>query len=196
MTDVLPVEAPLADLRDLEVRLRDTYDALPHEFKVEIVDGELHFMAPSGERPGTAAANILVSLKLYQRAGATGRAYGDNVGFRVNLPGRGSFSPDAAFYTGASRGIGFIHDAPDFAVEVRSEGDYGRRAEGRMARKRDDYFAAGTKVVWDVDTLGDDVVRVYCADRPETPDVLRRGETADAEPAVSGWPFAVNELFD
>ena len=50
--------------------------------------------------------------------------------------------------------------------------------------------------MWDVDTLGADVVRVYRADRPNVPDVFRRGETADAEPAVPGWRFAVDELFD
>ena len=50
---------------------------------------------------------------------------------------------------------------PLFAVEVRSENDYGPAAEREMAAKRADYFAAGTRVVWDVDLLGEDVVRVY-----------------------------------
>ena len=85
--------------------------------------------------------------------------------------------------------------APDFAVEVRSAGDYGPRAEEWMARKRGDYFLAGTLVVWDVDPDGSDTVRVYRAARPDAPDVYRRGETADAEPAVPGWRFAVDELF-
>jgi hypothetical protein len=35
-------------------------------------------------------------------------------------------------------------------VEVRSEGDYGPRAEQELARKRADYFEAGTRAVWDV----------------------------------------------
>ena len=90
----------------------------------------------------------------------------------------------------------FVHEAPVFAAEVRSEGDYGPTAEREMAAKRADYFAAGTKVVWDVDLLSDDVVRVYRADSPEQPTIYRRGETAEAEPAVPGWTFAVNELFD
>ena len=57
----------------------------------------------------------------------------------------------------------FFEGAPVFAVEVRSEGDYGPRAEAAMARKRSDYFAAGTLVVWDVDLLSEDVVNVYRA---------------------------------
>jgi Uma2 family endonuclease len=79
---------------------------------------------------------------------------------------------------------------------VRSEGDYGSKAEREMAKKRADYFAAGTKVVWDVDLQGDDVVRVYRAESPEIPTIYRRGETAEAEPAVPGWSFPVDELFE
>jgi Uma2 family endonuclease len=90
----------------------------------------------------------------------------------------------------------FVNGSPDFAVEVRSEGDYGRTADRELAAKRADYFAAGTKVVWDVDLLGDDVVGVYRADSPDQPTIYRRGETAEAEPAVPGWKFSVDELFE
>jgi len=65
-----------------------------------------------------------------------------------------------------------------------------------MARKRADYFAAGTKVVWDVDLLSDDVVQVYRATDPANPTVYRRGDTAEAEPAVPGWRMSVDERFD
>jgi Uma2 family endonuclease len=90
----------------------------------------------------------------------------------------------------------FLPVAPDFAAEVRSEEGYGPAAERKMAQKRADYFAASTKVVWDVDLLSDDVVRVYRADSPETPMIYRRGELAKAEPAVPGWTFPVDELFE
>jgi Uma2 family endonuclease len=89
----------------------------------------------------------------------------------------------------------FADGAPVFAVEVRSEGDYGPRAERRMAKKRADYFAAGTLVVWDVDILSDDVVRVYRASDPEQATIYRRGEIAEAEPAVPGWTMPVDDLF-
>ena len=65
-----------------------------------------------------------------------------------------------------------------------------------MATNRADYFAAGTKVVWDVDLLSDEVVRKYTAESPDSPTVFRRGEHADAEPAVPGWDFVVDGLFD
>jgi Uma2 family endonuclease len=65
-----------------------------------------------------------------------------------------------------------------------------------MAAKRADYFAAGTLVVWDVDLVGDEIVRVYRADSPFVPIVHRRGAQAEAEPAVPGWRLAVDELFE
>jgi Uma2 family endonuclease len=90
----------------------------------------------------------------------------------------------------------FPSRAPDFAAEVRSEGDYGPGAEREMATKRSDYFAAGTKVVWDVDLQNNDVVRVYRASAPDAPTIYRRGDVAEAEPAVPGWTMPVNELFE
>jgi Uma2 family endonuclease len=89
----------------------------------------------------------------------------------------------------------FFDGPPVFAVEVRSEGDYGPLAERAMAQKRADYFAAGTLVVWDVDLLGADVVRVYRASDPEIATTYHRGAIAEAEPAVPGWTMPVDDLF-
>ena len=64
-----------------------------------------------------------------------------------------------------------------------------------MARKRSDYFAAGTLVVWDVDLLSEEVVKVYRASDPEKPTIYRRGDIAEADPAVPGWTMPVDDLF-
>jgi hypothetical protein len=50
--------------------------------------------------------------------------------------------------------------------------------------------------LFDVDLLGDDVIKVYRASDPNNPKIYRRGEIAEAEPAVPGWKMSVNELFD
>lgn len=173
--------------------IEDLYH-LPGNAKAEIVDGEVLLMSPTGDMPARAGGSIYISLR--QLEGKTrGRAYPDNAGFRVNLPNRESFSPDVAWYIGPSTGMKFLEGAPVFAVEVRSEHDYGPTAERAMAEKRADYFAAGTKVVWDVDLLGTDVIKCFAAKSPDTPRIFRRGETADAEPAVPGWRMPVDELF-
>lgn len=123
-----------------------------------------------------------------------GYAFPDNVGFIGDLPHRRSFSPDAAFYIGSLNGGKFLDGAPIFAAEGRSEGDYGLDAEQEMAAKRADYFAAGTLVVWDVDVLKSKTVAVYRASYPDAPSIYRSGEIAEAEPALPGWPMAVNDL--
>jgi Uma2 family endonuclease len=163
--------------------------------KAEIVNGEVVIMSPAGDMPARAGGAIYVSLRGAERR-AGGRAYPDNVGFRVSLPNRKSFSPDAAFYTGPPTGMKFLEGAPAFAAEIRSENDYGREAEAEIAAKRRDYFAAGTLVVWDVDLLSEDVVKVYRSSDPDNPKVYLRGEMAEAEPAVPGWAMPVDELFD
>jgi Uma2 family endonuclease len=163
--------------------------------KAELIDGVIVPMSPTGFLPSYVAGEIYASLRNYARQTRSGYAIGDNAGFIVDLPHRKSFSPDAAFYTGKPTGMRFLEGAPIFAVEVRSEHDYGRAAEQEMAEKRADYFVAGTRVVWDVDILSDEIIRCYRADAPDRPIIYRRGDVASAEPAVPGWSLSVDDLF-
>jgi len=163
--------------------------------QAEIVGGKLIVMSPTGFLPSRSAHVICSSLREYERKTGRGYAMPDNAAYIVDLPNRRSFSPDASFYVGPPTGGKFMDGAPVFAAEVRSEGDYGPAAEKRLAAKRADYFAAGTQVVWDVDVLRERHVRVYQAGLGE-PRVYRRGERAEAEPALPGRTLAVDDLFD
>jgi Uma2 family endonuclease len=178
-------------------RARATIDDLyriPENGKAELVNGEIVLMAPTGGIPGRAGSEVYISLREYERHTKRGYAFPDNVGFTVDLPHRGSFSPDAAFHSGPLQGGRFLDGAPIFAAEVRSETDYGERAEQEMAEKRADYFAAGTLVVWDVDVLRERVVRVYRADDPDKPTIYQSGDVAEAEPALPDWTMPVDDL--
>jgi Uma2 family endonuclease len=177
-----------------QATIEDLYH-VPENGKAEIVNGELQLMSPTGDLPNSAAGEIFASLRAHGRRTGAGRAYTDNMGFVVNLPNRKSFSPDAAFYVGPRTGGKFLPGAPIFAVEVRSEDDFGLAAERKMAAKRRDYFAAGTLVVWDVDVLRSETVSVYRASDPDHPTIYRRGEAAEAEPAVPGWTMPIEDLF-
>ena len=165
--------------------------------KAELVDGEVMLMSPTGKKSTYAAGEVVASLRQYSHETRSGWAVQDNAGFMVNLPHRQSLSPDASFYTGqdTANSMDFFEGAPVFAAEVRSKWDYGSTAERAMALKRADYFAAGTRVVWDVDLQSPDVVRVYRADAPDQPTIYRRAEIAEAEPAVPGWTMPVDDLF-
>jgi Uma2 family endonuclease len=177
----LPRDATVEDLYELDE-------------KAELVHGQISLMTPTGFLPHRAALNVTFNLRALE-AERAGYAIGNGAAFVVDLPNRKSFSPDAAWYTGEPTGGRFMQGAPVFAVEVRSEGDYGLRAEREMMEKRADYFAAGTRVVWDVDVLREGVVRVYRAEDPEHPVVYHRGEMAEAEPAVPGWRIPVDDLW-
>ncbi len=151
----------------------------------------------TGHKPNRVAGRIFRSLDDHVEKVKSGNAYTDNMGFAVTeLPsGRESFSPDASYYDGPlpANLMRFIKGPPKFAAEVRSENDYGAAAEAEIAEKRADYFAAGTLVVWDVDPVAD-YVHVYRRGITE-PTTYRRGDLAEAEPAVPGWRVAVDWLF-
>jgi Uma2 family endonuclease len=199
--------------------IEDLY-RVPENGKAELVNGELVIMAATGFLPGFAGGEIYSSLRDYGMSNQRGYGLPDNVGYIVNLPARpsvsvwwesakgwqkfvtdlpkrSSFSPDAAFFTGTlPSNLGkFLEGAPILAVEVRSENDYGETAEKEIAKKRVDYFDAGTLVVWDVDVLRGQFIKVYRASEPMHPTVYRRGENAEAEPALPGWSMEVERLF-
>lgn len=175
--------------------VQDLYQ-VPDNQKAELVNGEVVLLMPTGDAPGYAGDEIFASLRDHVKRTGRGRAVGDNKGFLVSLPTRESFSPDAAYYTGPRTGMRFFQGPPDFAADVRSENDYGEAAEQAMAEKRADYFAAGTLVVWDVDLQSEAVILKYTAENPLVPTVFRRGQAADAEPAVPGWSMPVDDLFE
>lgn len=172
---------------------------VPENGKAEIIDGRLVRFMSTGKRPNRVSGNIYLSLRQHEKQSTGGLAVADNGGFIVHLSNWESFSPDAAWYLGeignADNEMDFYEGAPVFAAEVRSKNDYGEAAERALEAKCRDYFAAGTLVVWDVDARSEAVVRAYRSDKPEHPLIFRRGEVADAEPAVPGWRMPVDELF-
>ncbi len=171
-------------------------DLYRHEGKAELINGRIVELMASGRRPNRVAGRIFRRLDDYADATGIGEAYTDNMGFAVPLlpSGRQSFSPDASYFTGpfAANDMRFNEGPPTFAVEVRSENDYGNAAEEEMADKREDYFQAGTLVVWDVDPLAETITAYR---RHQPPVTFRRGQTADAELAVPGWRITVEDVF-
>ena len=79
--------------------------------------------------------------------------------------------------------------APDLAVEVISR--HNTRKE--MDRKLQDYFAAGTRLVWFVYHSPRHEVRVYV--KPEEFSVVRESETLDGGDVLPGFQLTVSDLF-
>jgi Uma2 family endonuclease len=78
--------------------------------------------------------------------------------------------------------------APDLAVEVLSPSNTRRE----MARKRRDYFAAGTLLVWEIDPKRE-VVDVYTA--PESAKRLTKTDTLTGGNVLRGFKLSIAELF-
>jgi Uma2 family endonuclease len=169
------------------------------EGKAELIAGRIVQSTASGDVPSRIAFEIAVSLRDFARTTGVGIAFPDGIGYAVNRPlssGRQSFSPDASYYVGphpANR-MRLIDGPPTFAVEVRSEHDYGEAAEAEMEAKRLDYFEAGTIVVWDVDPLAKTIAS-YRGDASNPVAIFGVGQVADAEPAAPGWRLLVDMLF-
>ncbi|MHB8644527.1 MAG: Uma2 family endonuclease [Thermomicrobiales bacterium] len=176
-----------------EATIEDLYNA-PDDGIYEIVYGRLVKLMSTGDDPNFTAGEIFASLREYAHVHPEGRARTDGVAYVVDLPNRKSFSPDASFsYTRS--GMRFVNGAPLFAAEVRSEHDHGPAADREYARKRRDYFAAGTEVVWGVDPESQ-TVRSFRREAPTAPIVFQMGDMADAEPALPGWRLSVDDLFN
>ncbi len=173
-------------------------DLMRTDGKAELIGGRIVQFMASGYHPSRVAFRISRSLDDHAETTGRGFAFADGMGFTVpGLPsGRESFSPDAAYYDGPPPAnlMRFIEGPPTFAVEVRSENDYGPAAERALAEKRADYFAAGTLAVWDVDPIAERV-HVYRATDPARPTTYAPGQDAEAEPAVAGWAIAVDRVF-
>jgi Uma2 family endonuclease len=185
----------MSSVTDVGATLDDLYRV---EGKAELIKGRIVQFMPTGFRPGRVAGRVFRSLDDHAEATGQGVALPDNVGFAVPelSSGRESFSPDTAYFLGSppANSMRFVDGPPTFAVEVRSENDYGDAAEAEMAAKRAEYFEAGTAVVWDVDPVND-VIRKYRRDAPDQPVLFIRGQEADAEPAVPNWRMAVDRIF-
>lgn len=166
--------------------------------KAELIGGRIVLFMATGRKPGRIGGRVYRSLDDYANQTRVGEAFPDNVGyaFPILSSGRESFSPDASWHKGPfpKDPMRFIEGAPTFGVEVRSDNDYGPSAESELAEKRADYFQAGTLVGWDVDTLAE-CIHAYRADDPDHPVTFRRGQVADAEPAVPGWRVSVDWIF-
>jgi Uma2 family endonuclease len=179
-------------------RTMTTADLAQVTDKSELIDGQIVLIKRTGRKPGRVGGRIYRSLDDYATASGQGEAYPDNVGFSVPRlkSGRESFAPDASLHFGPfpADPMRFLEGPPALAVEVRSESDYGPAAQVELAAKRADYFEAGTKMVWDVDPIAEEI-HVYRTEAPDEPITFRSGQIVDAEPLLPGWRVQLDWIF-
>jgi Uma2 family endonuclease len=155
----------------------------------ELDEGELIVMPPTGLRHGRVSALV---------ARALDRAIADrqmgailiNCGFRLSA---GTVqAPDVAWIREERRSMVTerIGDfAPDLAVEILSPRDNAARLQRKIAN----YFAAGTSVVWVLDS---DLLTVTVYEKPGAFRTLNADDTIDAPALLPGFSARVRTLFE
>jgi Uma2 family endonuclease len=163
----------------------------PRKRICELIDGVLVEKA-MGYGESLLAALLIELLNAFVRARNLGLVTAPDGTMRL-WAGRVRI-PDVAFTSwdrmpGRRRPPQPIPDlAPDLAVEVLSRSN--TRVEMRL--KRQDYFRANVRLVWEVDPEAR-TVSVYTA--PEGPTVLTEADTLDGGSVLPGFTLPLRELF-
>jgi Uma2 family endonuclease len=159
----------------------------------ELVRGELIMMSPAGWQHGYIAARVLALLYNHVHAHALGDIHTAETGFRLARNPDTVRAPDVAFVAAKrARGVdkrGFFPGAPDLAVEVLSPSD----TAGRLQEKIQDFFRAGTLLVWVVDPEKK-TVTIYSPDAPMR--VLSGAGTLSGGKVIPGFELVVDEIFE
>ena len=162
-------------------------------FRYELINGELHQMAPAGEEHGSAAMSVGGSLHAYVRSHNLGRVYAAETGFKLATDPDTVRAPDAAFITRERAGAtgimkGYREGAPDLVVEVISPNDLYTEVEEKVA----DWLQAGTRMVIVVNPRRRNV-KVHRA--VNEVQVLTEDDVLDGGDVVPGWALPVRDIF-
>jgi Uma2 family endonuclease len=157
----------------------------------ELVEGTL-VEKPVGFEQSFFAANIIGYLFIYLRNRPIGRVYAPDAMLRL-MPGLVRL-PDVCFLTNEQvaaymeeRGT-FCEFGPALAVEVLSPSN----TEKEMDRKRQEYFRAGTGLVWIVDE-SKRTVEVWTS--PDECVTLTEDDTLDGSGLLPGFRVALRDIF-
>lgn len=158
----------------------------------ELVDGVL-VEKPMGYFESRLAAVLIGYLEIFLRAHDLGIVLGEAATLRLS-PGLVRL-PDVSFVAWTHfpnrllPAAGVPDLAPDLAVEVLSPSNTPKE----MARKRREYFAAGTTLVWEVDPDARTVTVYTEADQSV---VLDESRAIDGATVLPGFALPIREWFD
>ncbi len=159
---------------------------------VELLDGILVEKA-MGYRESLMASTLLMIIGAFVRPRKLGVVAGADAIMRMR-DGRNRL-PDVSFTSWENVPTNDAHlqsvadFAPDLAVEVLSDGN----TKSEIARKRDDFFAAGTRLVWIIEP-DDRTVAVYTD--AETFTLLRESDTLTGGEVLPGFELPLSEFFN
>jgi Uma2 family endonuclease len=158
-------------------------------YRMELVDGSIVVMSPSGYESDEVAAEMIAQLRNWVKPRKLGRVTASSAGFR--LPNSDLRSPDASFvFADRLRRSprSFAELSPDLTVEVKSPSD----SLEALREKIKCFLELGTRVgiLMNPD---DRTVEIYRAG--EAVIVLRDGDILTLPDLLPGWEVAIVELW-
>lgn len=158
--------------------------------KYELIEGEV-LVTPASYPHEDLIANLISKLRPFVIKVGLGRIFPSDLGYWMKS---GNLRmPDVSFVTKerlvemAREGEGFLHGAPDLAIEVLSP----TNTIPAMKKKIAEYFENGCRLVWLVDPRNESVTVLY-PDGSETTVI----DAVDGEDVVPGFSLNVRELFE
>jgi Uma2 family endonuclease len=178
--------------------LRMTADELLHlpanGKRYELVNGELHEMAPAGGEHGKVGGRALRRLGnfLDQQPDLGGELFTAETGFRLTRDPDTVRAPDVAYVaeTRLAQAIvpGYPELAPDFVVEVVSPGDRASEVQAKV----DEWLRAGVRLVW-VLYPQTRTAMVYQPDG--SAQLLHAEDILNGDPVLPGCSIRLSDLF-
>ena len=169
------------DLKNLQEQLPD--------YRMELVNGEIVVMSPSGYESDEVATRMAAKLFNWVDDRRLGRVTGSSAGF--TLPNSNTRAPDVSFVQ-AERlrrsPRSFAELAPDLMVEVKSPTD----SLTKLREKIDEFLSLGTRVGILINPEARSVEIRRSAQEPIT---LHYGDLLTVPELLPGWQVFVDDLW-
>ena len=162
------------------------------DLRHELIDGELHTMAPAGGEHGGTAGAIHFHLGRFVYDQPIARVLAAETGFILRRGPDRVRAPDVAVLRAERlppEGLpaGYIPGAPDLAVEVVSPGDRAARVRDKAA----DWLRAGARIVW---VVYPSPIRLFVHRADGSIEQLGPDDVVDGADVLPGFRMRVRDL--
>jgi Uma2 family endonuclease len=160
----------------------------------EVVDGKIVENPPMGARESILASYLLVLISPIARSNRLGWVVNETL-FMIDPARKLKRRPDVAFVSAERWSLKLQVPAsetwdvvPDLTVEVISESN----SANAVARKIDEYFKAGVRIVWVIYPITN---KIYVYDSPTQVRILQLGDELNGEGIIPGFHVPLSALF-
>ncbi|MBW4691589.1 MAG: Uma2 family endonuclease [Lyngbya sp. HA4199-MV5] len=159
------------------------------DHRLELIDGEIIVMSPSGYESDEVASEFSAQLRNWVRPRKLGRVTGSSAGF--TLPNADTRAPDVSFVQAErlrKSPRSFAALAPDLMVEVKSPSD----SLTKLREKIDAFLSLGTRVGI---LINPEQRWVEIRRSLQEPITLYDGDTLTVPDLLPGWEVQITDLW-